>query len=81
MARNHFLTAGNAGHPKALYQLGKMFEKGIGLKKNLAMVLSFYYVSLYFCVVFLVDTSRIILYDNLLLLNIIMILIYCLFGI
>ena len=37
-ACNHLLQAVNAGHPKAIYQVAKLFQKGIGLKKNLHMV-------------------------------------------
>lgn len=40
-----FLTAANAGQPKALYQVARLFQKGIGLKKNLQMVLFSNFVS------------------------------------
>lgn len=38
LARNNFIKVANAGHPKAFYQVAKMFHTGIGLKKNLPMV-------------------------------------------
>ncbi|ONK75263.1 uncharacterized protein A4U43_C03F15050 [Asparagus officinalis] len=41
LACKYFLTAANAGQPKALYQVAKMFQKGIGLKKNLPTVTSY----------------------------------------
>lgn len=37
-----FLTAANAGQPKALYQVAKMFQKGIGLRKNLPTAIYLY---------------------------------------
>lgn len=38
-ACNYFLRAVNAGQPKAIYQVAKLFQKGIGLKRNLHMVM------------------------------------------
>lgn len=39
LACKKFIKVANAGHPKAFYQLAKMFHTGIGLKKNLPMVI------------------------------------------
>ena len=39
-ACNYFLRAVNAGQPKAIYQVAKLFQKGIGLKRNLHMVMT-----------------------------------------
>ena len=47
LACKYFLTAANAGQPKALYQVAKMFQKGIGLKKNLQVVTSYISLSCY----------------------------------
>ncbi|KAG2541976.1 hypothetical protein PVAP13_9NG669600 [Panicum virgatum] len=41
-ACNHLLQAVNAGQPKAIYQVAKLFQKGIGLKKNLHMATMLY---------------------------------------
>lgn len=41
-ASRYFITAANAGQPKAFYQLAKMFQKGIGLKKDLMMATTLY---------------------------------------
>ena len=38
LASRYFITTTNFGQPKAFYQLAKMFQKGIGLKKNFKMV-------------------------------------------
>ena len=38
-AWNLFIIAANAGQLKALYQVAKLFQNGIGIKKNLEMVL------------------------------------------
>jgi SEL1 protein len=40
-ACNYFLRAVNAGQPKAIYQVAKLFQKGIGLKRNLHMVMNY----------------------------------------
>jgi SEL1 protein len=37
-ACNYFLSAVNAGQPKAIYQVAKLFQTGIGLKRNVHMV-------------------------------------------
>lgn len=42
LARNNFIKVANAGHPKAFYQVAKMFHTGIGLKKNLPMAIALY---------------------------------------
>ena len=36
------MNAANAGHPKAFYQLAKLFQKGMGVPKDLATVSLFY---------------------------------------
>ncbi|PIA32738.1 hypothetical protein AQUCO_04400144v1 [Aquilegia coerulea] len=41
-ACKYFITAANAGQPKAFFQLAKMFHTGIGLKKNLGMATAIY---------------------------------------
>ena len=43
-ASKHLVNAANAGHPKAFYQLAKLFQKGMGVPKDLAMVSLFYFL-------------------------------------
>lgn len=38
IASKYFITAFDAGQPKAFYQLAKMFHTGVGLKKNVPLV-------------------------------------------
>lgn len=45
LACKYFIMAANAGQPKAFYQLAKMFQTGIGLKKNLKTVSSNFFSS------------------------------------
>jgi SEL1 protein len=48
-ACNLFLHAVNAGQPKAIYQVAKLFQKGIGLKRNLHMVTTKLQLCLFNC--------------------------------
>lgn len=54
IASELFMLAANAGQPKAFYQLAKMFHTGVGLKKNLIMVNSVYFIFFLFglCICF-----------------------------
>lgn len=39
LASEHITKAASAGQPKAVYQLAKMFQAGVGFKKDLKSVL------------------------------------------